>query len=74
MWLMLPTQRRASLGGWIVVVQAASSGRDEQPLLCNFPSDRIGRAVDCWWAQRSNLTSSIICLSEPAVAACRTFL
>lgn len=67
------SQRKASQDGWIVVVQAASSGRVEQSLLCNFLSDGIGQALDCWRAQHNNLTS-IICLSESAVAACRTFI
>lgn len=53
------------------MVQAQSSGRVEQSLLCNFSSARIGQAVGCWWAQRGNL-ASIICLLESAVVQRRT--
>lgn len=49
------------------MVRAESSGRVEQSLLCNFFSVRIGQAVGCWWAQRSNL-ESIIRLLESALA------
>lgn len=62
----------ANQDGWIaVVLRAESCGSVEHSLLCNFLSERIGRAVGCWWAQHGNLTS-IICLSESVVAVCRT--
>lgn len=65
---------RANQDRWIVVVQAESSTRVEQSLLCNFFfSARIGQAIGCWWAQHNNLTS-IICLLESVVGVCRTLI